>query len=73
MVIFRVIVSGKRFSAHEETRDMVAMMRLCVFSLDEKISQFNIGDIDLYPIFVKKKDYAGIVANLWNAIFLLFT
>mgnify|MGYP007129027672 FL=1 len=41
-------------------------MRLCVLSLDEKISQFNIGDIDLYPIFVKKKDYAGIVANLWN-------
>lgn len=52
--IFRFVVSGKRFSTHEESRDMVAMMRLCVFSLDEKISQFNIGDIDLYPIFVKK-------------------
>lgn len=41
---------------------MVATMRLCVFSLDEKISRFNIGDIDLYPIFVKNK----IMPELWR-------
>ena len=58
MVVFRPVVSGKRFSTHEESR--------VVFTPAVKISRFNIGDIDLYPIFVKKKDYAGIVANLWN-------
>lgn len=39
-------VRRKRFSTHEESR--------VVFSPFVKISRFDIGDIDLYPIFVKK-------------------
>ena len=46
VTVFRLIVSGKRFSTHEESR--------VVFSPFVKISRFDIGDIDLYPIFVKK-------------------
>ena len=45
-VVLRLIVSGKRFSTHEESR--------VVFSPFVKILRFDIGDIDLYPIFVKK-------------------
>ena len=46
VAVFRLVVSGKRFSTHEESR--------VVFSPFVKISRFDIGDIDLYPIFVKK-------------------
>ena len=46
VTVFRLIVSGKRFSTHEESR--------VVFSPFVKILRFDIGDIDLYPIFVKK-------------------
>ena len=46
VIVFRLAVSGKRFSTHEES--------IVVFSPFVKISQYNIGDIDLYPIFVKK-------------------
>ena len=46
VVIFRLVVSGKRFSTHEESK--------VDFSPFIKISRFDIGDIDLYPIFVKK-------------------
>ena len=45
-IVFRLIVREKRFSTHEESK--------VVFSPFVKISQFDIGDIDLYPIFVKK-------------------
>lgn len=46
VAVFRLVVSGKRFSTHEESR--------VVFSPFVKILRFDIGDIDLYPIFVKK-------------------
>ena len=46
VAVFRLVVRGKRFSAHEES--------MVVFSPFVKISRFDIGDIDLYPIFVKK-------------------
>ena len=46
VVVFGLVVRGKRFSTHEETR--------VVFSPFVKILRFDIGDIDLYPIFVKK-------------------
>lgn len=46
VVVFRLTVSRKRFSTHEESR--------VAFSPFVKKSQFDIGDIDLYPIFVKK-------------------
>lgn len=46
VVIFRLVVRRKRFSEHEESR--------VVFLPFVKISRFDIGDIDLYPIFVKK-------------------
>ena len=45
-VVFGLVVRGKRFSTHEESR--------VVFSPFVKILRFDIGDIDLYPIFVKK-------------------
>lgn len=46
VVVFRLVVRGKRFSTHEESR--------VVFSPFVKISRFDIRDIELYPIFVKK-------------------
>lgn len=46
VVVFRLAVSEKRFSTHGESR--------VVFSPFVKISRFDIGDIELYPIFVKK-------------------
>ena len=46
VIVFGLVVRGKRFSTHEESR--------VVFSPFVKILRFDIGDIDLYPIFVKK-------------------
>ena len=46
VIVFRLVVHRKHFSTHEES--------MVVFSLFVKISRFDIGDIDLYPIFVKK-------------------
>ena len=46
VIVFRLAVRRKRFSTHEESR--------VVFSPFVKILRFDIGDIDLYPIFVKK-------------------
>lgn len=46
VTVFRLVVRRKRFSTHEEFR--------VAFSPFVKISRFDIGDIDLYPIFVKK-------------------
>ena len=46
VIIFGRVVRGKRFSTHEESR--------VVFSLFVKIPRFDIRDIELYPIFVKK-------------------
>lgn len=54
VIVFRLAVRRKRFSTHEESR--------VVFSPFVKISQFDIGDIDLYPIFVKNK----IMPELWR-------
>ena len=46
VIVFGLVVREKRFSTHEESR--------VVFSPFVKILRFDIGDIDLYPIFVKK-------------------